>query len=40
MDLDPVPTYGPGSGEGIAHLFATYNKNTDKIEQHTTSVIL
>ena len=30
MDLEPVPTYGPGSGEGIAHLFATYNKNTDK----------
>jgi hypothetical protein len=40
MDLEPVPTYGPGSGEGIAHLFATYNKNTGKIEQHTPSVIL
>jgi hypothetical protein len=40
MDLEPVPTYGPGSGEGIAHLFTTHNKNTDKIEQHTPSVVL
>jgi hypothetical protein len=40
MDLDPVPTYGPGSGEGIAHLFATYNTRDERVEQHTASVIL
>lgn len=40
IDLLNVPIFGPGSGEGIGHLFYRWNKKTEELEQHTTSVII
>jgi hypothetical protein len=40
LQLEPVPTYGPGSGEGIAHLFAAYDSKSGEVVPHTPSVIL
>jgi hypothetical protein len=40
IDLDYVPTFGPGSGEGIGHLFYKWDRKDQKLKQHTTSVII
>jgi hypothetical protein len=45
LDVGPVTSTSPGSGEGIAHQFVTYRKPNPKrddpggLEQHTTSVL-
>ena len=39
IDLPETPTFGPGSGEGLAHLFMSRSRGRDP-EQHTAAVIL
>jgi hypothetical protein len=39
VKLPEPPIYGPGSGEGLAHLFATRGRD-GKLDQHTDAVIL
>jgi hypothetical protein len=40
IDLVQVPIFGPGSGEGIGHLFYRWDKQADELKQHTASVII
>jgi hypothetical protein len=40
IDLPHVPILGPGSGEGIGHLFFGWDKTDKELKQHTTAVIL
>ena len=40
LGIEPVPSIGPGSGEGIGHLFAAYDKKKDGVVMHAPSVIL
>jgi hypothetical protein len=40
VDLPHVPILGPGSGEGIGHLFFGWDKKAKELMQHTTAVIL
>jgi hypothetical protein len=40
IDLPHVPILGPGSGEGIGHLFFGWDKADKELKQHTTAVIL
>jgi hypothetical protein len=40
VDLAHIPTYGPGSGEAIGHLFYVWDKKAEELRQHTVSAIL
>jgi hypothetical protein len=40
VDLARIPTYGPGSGEAIGHLFFVWDKKAEELRQHTVSAIL
>jgi hypothetical protein len=40
IELPYVPTLGPGSGEGIGHLFFGWDKTDKELKQHTVAVIL
>jgi hypothetical protein len=40
IDLPYVPILGPGSGEGIGHLFFGWDKTDKELKQHTVAVIL
>ena len=40
IDLPYVPILGPGSGEGIGHLFYAWDKTRQEMMQHTVAVIL
>ena len=40
VDLAHIPTYGPGSGEAIGHLFYVWDKKAEVLRQHAVSAIL
>jgi hypothetical protein len=40
IKLPHVPVLGPGSGEGIGHLFYAWDKRDQELKQHTEAVII
>jgi hypothetical protein len=40
IDLPQIPIVGPGSGEGIGHLFYKWDRKEQKLHRHTSAVII